>query len=39
MKGGERYAEVYSVVFDGGLDGVGFENGVLIAPGQGGRAL
>ena len=30
----EGYAEVYGVVFDGGLDGVGFEDCVLTAPSQ-----
>lgn len=32
-------AEVYGVVFNGGLDGVGFEDCVLMAPSQLGRVL
>ena len=31
MKGGERDSEIYGVVLDGGLDGIGFEDGVLLA--------
>ena len=34
MEGCERYAEVDGVVFDGGLNRVGFEDRVLIAPSQ-----
>ena len=34
MEWGQRYAKVYSVVLDGRLDGVGFEDRVLIAPSQ-----
>ena len=34
MEGGEGYAEVNGVIFNGGLDGVGFEDCILLAPGQ-----
>ena len=34
VEGGEGYAEVYGVIFDGGLDGVGFEDCILIASSQ-----
>ena len=34
MEGGERYAEVNGVIFNSGLDCVGFEDCILLAPGQ-----
>ena len=34
LEGCKGYTEVYGVIFDGGLDGVGFEDGVLISPSQ-----